>query len=377
MEEHHTFNNQPAENATDNGQRKSLSIGQLMLRRFFRHKLAMSGAVVVLIFIAMAIFAEFFTPVAPFRYGELEYAPPQRVHMVRDGRLQRPFVYGIVREFDPATFQTTYTEDKETVHPIRFFVRGYEYRLLGLIPTDIHLFGLEDAEGPYLLGTDHLGRDLLSRIIYGSRISLGVAFSAVWLGLILGVFFGGISGYFGGIPDMIIQRVIEVIMSVPQLPLWMALSAAIPIDWPIERRYMAIVVILSFIGWTGLARVVRGKFISLREEDFIIAARSYSTPTLRIIRMHMVPNFLSYILVNLTLSIPALILTETSLGFLGLGLRPPAISWGVLLQRAQSFQTVAMYPWILLPSVFVVIAVLAFNFVGDGLRDAADPFQKL
>ncbi len=377
MEEHHTFNNQPAENATDNGQRKSLSIGQLMLRRFFRHKLAMSGAVVLLIFIAMAIFAEFFTPVAPFRYGELEYAPPQRVHMVRDGRLQRPFVYGIVREFDPATFQTTYTEDKETVHPIRFFVRGYEYRLLGLIPTDIHLFGLEDAEGPYLLGTDHLGRDLLSRIIYGSRISLGVAFSAVWLGLILGVFFGGISGYFGGIPDMIIQRVIEVIMSVPQLPLWMALSAAIPIDWPIERRYMAIVVILSFIGWTGLARVVRGKFISLREEDFIIAARSYSTPTLRIIRMHMVPNFLSYILVNLTLSIPALILTETSLGFLGLGLRPPAISWGVLLQRAQSFQTVAMYPWILLPSVFVVIAVLAFNFVGDGLRDAADPFQKL
>jgi peptide/nickel transport system permease protein len=233
-----------------------------------------------------------------------------------------------------------------------------------------------DQQGVFLLGADRLGRDLFSRVIYGSRISLSIGLVGVLLSLLLGIVLGGISGYYGGIADNIIQRMIEFIRSIPSIPLWMALSAALPANWPVLRVYFAITVILSLIGWTGLARVVRGRFLALREEDFVLAARLVGSSEMRIILRHMVPSFLSYIIAALTLAIPGMILAETGLSFLGLGLRPPAISWGVLLQEAQNLRSVALAPWVLLPGAAVVISILAFNFLGDGLRDAADPYAR-
>ena len=354
---------------------------QLMWGRFRKHRLANVGGVVVALFYLGAILCEFLAPYDPNTYERtLTYVPPMKVYLFEDGRFHWPPVaHGLVRTRDPETYIITYVEDKSVTYPVRFFVRGDAYKLWGLFPTDRHLFGLEGgAEGQrlYLLGTDRLGRDMLSRILYGSRISLSIGLIGVFISFVIGVLAGGFSGYLGGVLDEIMQRLIEFLRSIPTIPLWMALSAALPREWSTVQRYFAIVILLSLIGWTGLARVVRGRFLAVREEDFVMAARLQGASEWRIILRHMLPSFLSYIIASITLSIPGMILGETSLSFLGLGLRPPTISWGVLLQEAQDLKTVALAPWLLIPAIFVVAAILSFNFLGDGLRDAADPYAR-
>jgi len=350
---------------------------QLMWRKFKKHELAMSGGIVLVIFYFMALFAEFFAPYGILERTPYRYCPPQKIHFFDEkGRFHlSPFVYGIKRKRDPATWSLKYIEDRSKIHPVYFFVHGRKYKFWGLFETDIHFWGTKNSKVPFLFGTDRLGRDLFSRTIYASRISLSIGLVGVAISFILGCILGGISGYFGGTADMIIQRIIEFFMSLPSIPLWMALAAAVPANWPIIKTYFAITIILSFMGWTGLARVVRGKLISLREEDFVTAAKIAGATDGRIILRHLLPSFLSYLIVNLTLAIPRMILGETSLSFLGLGIRPPAVSWGALLKDAQRVNVVAIHPWLLIPGLFVIIAVLAFNFLGDGLRDAADPYK--
>lgn len=355
---------------------KSISNRGVVWRRFKRHRLAHIGLVLLAILYTIALFPDFFAPNDPTqRFPEL-FSPPQTVHVVdEDGRLRHPFICARKKTLDMETFRYTYEDDMTRKYPIRILVHGYEYRILGLFKSDLHLLGTGEDEPFLLMGTERLGRCLFSRIIHGTRISLTLGLLGVSISLILGLILGGISGLCGGFIDNLVQRVIEVIMSIPVIPLWMALSAAIPKEWTATQVFFAIVIILSLIQWTGLARVVRGKFLALREEEFITAARAYGVGPLRLVVRHMIPNFISYALVHTTLAIPAMILGETSLSFLGLGLRPPVISWGVLLSSTLSFQTVALYPWLLMPGLFVVIAVLAFNFVGDGLRDALDPLS--
>ncbi|MGB9811089.1 MAG: ABC transporter permease [Dictyoglomus turgidum] len=351
---------------------------KLMWWRFRRNKLAIAGLVVLIIFYIIAAFCEFFAPYDPYKY-DVRYvlAPPQRIHFVDEhGFHLRPFVYAYKMDIDPNTLRRIYSEDKTRKYPIKFFVRGHEYKLLGLFKTDIHLFGVEGDGHIFLFGTDSLGRDVFSRVIYGTRISTTVGLVGIFLSFLFGIIIGGISGYYGGPFDIIIQRIIEILRSIPTLPLWMALSAAVPANWSPVKVYFAISIILSFIGWTGLAREVRSKFLSLREEDFVTAAKLAGASEGRIIFRHLLPSFLSHIIASLTLSIPGMIIGETSLSFLGLGIRPPTISWGVLIQDAQNFRTVALAPWLLLPVVFVILVVLSFNFVGDGLRDAADPYAR-
>jgi len=353
---------------------------QLMRWRFRKHKLAMASLVVLGLLYTMAIFADF---VAPYD-GSLHdrkymFVPPQPLRWVdKEGRFHwRPFVYPVVQTVNTRTLAVSYTVDDSVMLPVHLWVHGDRYKLFGLFELNVHLFGLEGGQrGLHLVGTDRLGRDVLSRIIGGSRISLSIGLVGVFISLFLGVLIGGFSGYYGGIVDIVVQRVIVVIRSLPTLPLWMALSAAVPPGWPPARVYFAIVVILSFIGWTGLARVVRGRFLALREEDFVMAARIGGANEWRIVIAHMVPSFLSYLIASLTLAIPGMILGETSLSFLGIGLRSPAVSWGVLLKEAQNVATVANAPWLLWPGAAVIVAVLAFNFMGDGLRDAADPYAR-
>lgn len=354
---------------------------KLMWWRFKKHKMAMVSAVVLILFYFVAIFSEFVAPYDPDEsFIQYKFSPPTRIH-IRDaeGRFHAPFIYQTQRSLDPNTLQIGYVEDTTTRYTIRFFVKGFEYKLLGLLPTDIHLFGIPEAgemQGVFLFGADRLGRDMFSRIAYGARLSLSLGLVGVFLSLILGVILGGISGYFGGWVDTVVQRTIEFIRTIPTIPLWMTLSAALPADWPVERVYFGITVILSLVGWTFMARVVRGRFLAMREEDFVLAARLNGAREMRIIIRHMVPSFLSYIIAALTLAIPGMILAETGLSFLGLGLRPPAISWGVLLQEAMNLRSLVLSPWVLTPGFAVVISVLAFNFVGDGLRDAADPYAR-
>lgn len=355
---------------------------QLMWWRFRKHKLAILGTSVIAVFYFVAIFCEFLSPYDPNAFERrFTFVPPQSIHIMHEGSLHRPFIYGLARTRDPQTYIITYEPDTSVIYPIHFFVEGDRYKLWGLFETNIHFFGLNsqaDTDGLriHLLGTDRLGRDMLSRILYGSRVSLSIGLIGVFLSFVIGILMGGISGYFGGAPDLIIQRIIEFLRSIPTIPLWMGLSAALPREWSSMQRYFAIVVLLSLIGWTGLARVVRGRFLAVREEDFVMAARLLNASEMRIILRHMLPSFFSYIIASLTLAIPGMILGETSLSFLGLGLRPPTISWGVLLQEAQNLQTVALAPWLLIPAIFVVVAILSFNFMGDGLRDAADPYSR-
>lgn len=349
---------------------------KLMYWKFIQHKLAVTGLIIVVILYISAIFAGFIAPYDPHvRLGHV-FSPPQLpTFKTEEGFTLRPVVYGLKQELDMHTFQRKYVKDPSQVYPVQFFVRGVPYKFLWF-ETDIHLFGANG--GPiYLMGTDSVGRDLFSRTIYGARISLSIGLVGVLMSLVLGLFFGGISGYFGGHIDTIIQRLIEILRSFPTIPLWMALAAAIPRNWPAEMVYLAMTAILSLLGWTGLARVVRGKLLSIREEDFVHAARLAGASEARVIRKHMLPSFYSHIIASTTRSIPGMILSETSLSFLGLGLQAPVISWGVLLQNAQNLNTVMMAPWLMYPSFFVVITVLAFNFAGDGLRDAADPYMDI
>ena len=352
---------------------------QLMWWRFRRHRMALLSGVVLILLYLVALTWEFLAPYDPLRHDvQSAYAPPQRVQFFdEEGFHFPPFVYGLKGERDPKTFRKIYEVDKTAKHPIKFMVQGDPYRFWGFIKNDLHFFGLEDNEGTvFLLGADRLGRDVLSRLLAATRISASIGLVGVIVSFVLGVLLGGISGYYGGTADIVIQRVIEFIRAMPSIPLWLALSAAIPKDWPVTRVYFAITIILSLIGWTGLARVVRGRFLSLREEDFVQAARFAGASEGRIIVRHMTPSFLSHIIASVTLAVPSMILSETSLSFLGLGMRPPALSWGVLLREAQNLQAVALAPWLLAPGLLVVIAVLAFNFVGDGLRDAADPYAR-
>ena len=350
---------------------------QLMWWRFRKHRLAAAGTIVLILFYVVALFADFFAYVDPLESeAQRSLMTPQPIYWFDEGSF-KPYVYPLKGTRDPLTFKRVYVPDTSKKIPIQFFGRGDSYRILGLIPCDRHLIGVEGAkmgESLFLLGTDLQGRDLWSRLMFGTQTSMMIGLVSVFLSLVLGVVLGGISGYFGGWIDTVIQRIIEILRSIPTIPLWMGLAAALPGDWDIVKIYFAITIIISLIGWTELARVVRGRFISLRQEDFIMAAELLGCSKTRIIFRHMVPSFISHIIAATTLAIPAMIISETSLSFLGLGLRPPAISWGVLLQDAQNIQALVISPWLLIPSLAVIIAVLAFNFMGDGIRDAADPY---
>ena len=356
---------------------------QLMWWRFRKHRVAMATTVVTILIYLVAIFAEFLAP-APRDYYAADYtfAPPQRLHFIHTdeagNRSFLPHVFGYTVEIEPQALRRVFEPNKEDLIPLGFFVKSREpYRILGFIPADRHLVGPRAPTQPfYLLGADRLGQDLFSRLIYGTRVSMTIALLGVALSLLLGIFLGGLSGYFGGVVDNIVQRSIEFIRSMPSIPLWMGLSAALPDDWDAIKRYFAITVILSIIGWTGLARVVRGKFLSLREEDFITSARLDGVSEMGLIFRYMLPSFMSHIIASATLSIAGMVVAETSLSFLGLGLRPPVVSWGVLLRDAQKVQTLANAPWLLMAAVPVIVAVLSLNYVGDGLRDAMDPYGR-
>lgn len=350
---------------------------QLMWWRLRKHRLAMVSGLVLLLFYATVIGADFMATADPQESNaQLGLMRPQPVRWF-DGWTFSPHVYAIEGKRDPRTFKRVYQADPNQKLPVRFFARGFEYKFLGLFPANLHLLGVEGARAEdtlFILGTDLQGRDLWSRLLYGTRISMTIGLVSVALSLFLGLLLGGVSGFYGGWLDTLIQRVIEILRSIPTIPLWMGLAAAVPKDWSVTKMYFAITIIISLIGWTELARVVRGRFLSLREEDFVTAAELSGASRMRIIFRHMVPSFMSHIIAATTLALPAIIIAETSLSFLGLGMRPPAVSWGVLLQAAQQIQAVALTPWLLLPAVPVVVAVLAFNFLGDGLRDAADPY---
>lgn len=348
---------------------------RLMWWKFRRHKLAMASLAVVAAIYLVATFVEVVAPFGTETYNRRYVgAPPQALHLF-DGWRFAPHVLGYTYERDPKTFKRTFAVDPAQKVPVGLFVRGEPYKLWGLIPGDRHLFGPVNPEDPfYLLGTDSIGRDVFSRMIYSTRVSMSVGLVGVFLSLILGLILGGLSGLLGGWVDNLIQRVIEILLSLPTIPLWLGLAAAVPLDWSPLQVYFMTTVLLSLIGWTWLARVVRGRFLALREEDFILAARLDGVSTLRLITRHMLPSFASHIIASITLAIPGMILAETSLSFLGLGLRPPVVSWGVMLQDAQKVSVLATMPWLLFPGVAVVISVLALNFLGDGLRDAADPY---
>jgi peptide/nickel transport system permease protein len=349
---------------------------RLMWLRFRQHKLALASAWVLLGLYGLVAFCEIIAPYGPDdRNVRAIQAPPQRPRLFDDEGWRGLHVRNHRMTIDPHTWQRLYEPDPAAAHDLEFFVRGTPYEFWGLVEWDVHLFGAAGEGYLHLFGTDKQGRDVFSRVLYGGRISLTIGLVGVVLTFLLGIFVGGFAGYLGGWIDGLSQRLIEVIQCIPQLPLWMALSASLPPDWSGLKVYFGITVILSFLGWTGLARVVRGKFLSLREEDFVVSARLLGADRPRVIFRHMLPSFLSHIITSATLAVPGMILGETALSFLGIGLRPPVVSWGVLLQQAQNYQVVSLTPWLLLPGLFVIIAVLAFNLLGDGLRDAADPYQ--
>lgn len=355
--------------------RYALSQWQLMWRKFIRSRMAIIGGVVILLFYVTALLAGFVAPYgADQRFIEYLYVPPQGLHLdLRQGL----YIWNLESKTNPETLLTTYAPDTQHRVPVRFLVHDAPYKLFGLIETDVHLYGVAEKDmGVFLLGTDRQGRDMLSRILLGSQMSLTIGLVGVLISLIVGSIVGVASGYFGGRIDNVMQRLIEVIRSFPSIPLWMALTAALPQHWPPERVYLAITVILSFIGWTWLARQLRGKVLALREEEFVAAAQLAGAGDAWVIFRHLIPAVLGHIIVVATLAMPGMILAESALSFLNLGLRPPLVSWGVLLQEAQNLESIRLYPWLLAPAAFIAGTVLAFNFFGDGLRDAADPYTQ-
>ena len=349
---------------------------RIMWWKLKRHRIAVACGVILLLLYASALISEVLAPYGlNTRDSKHIYAPPQGIHLFHEGRFVGPFVYGYDMKLNMDTMKREFSADNGKVEPLRFFCHGDDYEFWGMVDADIHLVCPSESGTFFLLGTDRLGRDLLSRIIYGTRISLTVGLLGIAVSFLIGITLGGISGYYGGWIDNIIQRAIEIVRSFPELPLWMALSAALPVNWSPILIYFGITIILGMLDWPGLARAVRSKFLSLREEDFATAAVLMGASPARVIGRHLLPSFTSHLIASLTLSIPSMILGETALSFLGLGLRPPVTSWGVLLNEAQNINVVALYPWLMLPVVPVFVVVLSFNFLGDGLRDAADPYN--
>jgi len=358
----------------------------LMWLRFKKHKLALVSMYIVLFLYLMAVFSEFLSPFNPEdalrAAGESKakaYHPPQMVHLFdtsNGGISFRPYVEVLKEKVDPETLKKIYISDSDRKIEVSFFVHGFEYKFLGLFKSDLHFFGpKKHGEVFYLFGSDRNGRDMFSRVIYGGRFTLSLGLIGVLMSVILGLILGGISGYYGGKIDWAIQRLVEFIVSLPTIPIWLAMAAALPKDWPSHYQYMAVTFIISLIGWTSLARVVRGRLLAMRGEVFVVAAQLDGCSESRVIFRHMLPSLASHIIAAVTLAIPLMVLAETSLSFLGLGLQPPAISWGVLLKEAQNIRSIAAAPWLFVPGAAVVIAVLALNFMGDGLRDAADPYS--
>jgi peptide/nickel transport system permease protein len=355
-----------------------LSVRQLTWLRLKRNKLALFGAGVLIFLYLCALFAPFIAPYGVrTTHAEFPAAPPTVLHIrTQEGQFAwPPFVYGMVKAVDPDTFQKTYTADKSKVYPLKFFTEGEEYKLFGLIPTNIHLFLVDQPGRIFVFGTDRLGRDLFSRIQFGAQVSLTIGLVGVGLSLLIGAVVGVISGYYGGWFDNITQRIIEIISSFPQIPVWLALAAVVPANWSSLRVYFAISLILAFLSWGALARQIRGMVLALREEDYVKAALYSNASTGRIIFRHLLPNTASHLLVIATTAIPSMILAETALSFLGLGIRPPMTSWGVLLNDAQHVRVFLSQQWMMIPIFFVMITIIAYNFLGDGLRDAADPFS--
>jgi peptide/nickel transport system permease protein len=352
------------------------SARQLMWQRFKRHRVALWSGIVLAVMYASILVTEVLAPYGLHtRNSEFLYAPPQTVRLFHEGSLSRPFVYPLLYKLNMETLKREYSEDTSRPQALRFFCSGDTYTFWGLFSSSFHVLCPPEGGTAFLLGTDRLGRDMLSRLLYGARISLTIGLVGVAISFVLGIVIGGIAGFFGGIVDSAIQRLIEILRSLPELPLWLALSAALPANWSPILVYFGITIILGLLEWPGLARAVRSKLLALRQEDFVVASRMMGAKPGHVIARHLLPNFMSHLIASVTLAIPAMILGETALSFLGLGLRPPITSWGVLLSEAQNIEAIALYPWLLIPMLPVIITTLAFNFFGDGLRDAADPYH--
>jgi peptide/nickel transport system permease protein len=353
-----------------------------IIRSFLKHRLGMFGLVVLIVLYLVMLFASFLAPYDfTATHRNFIYAPPTRIRVVdAEGNWRAPFVYPLTKARDPVTYQLVFAEDTSRVVPVKLFVRGEEYKFLGIFKTNLHLFGVEespDSAMVLLFGADRFGRDVFSRVLVGSQVSLTVGLLGTFLSVFIGAVVGSLSGYYGGWTDIAIQRLTELLRSFPRIPLWLALAVIVPPSWPSTWVYFGIVTVLSLIGWMGVARVMRGMTLSLREKEFVLAAKVSGVPGIKIITRHLIPNTLSYLIVVSTLSIPGMILGESTISFLGLGIKEPMTSWGLLLKQAQSLSELQSHPWLMVPGLFIMIAVLSFNFVGDALRDAVDPYRTV